>query len=107
CSKCGQTSAAASGCFLAVAALVLVGVICCIAPDLHGKDEPVRVTPTAARSANYSLSSFLSFGKLRTPIVVLQIASQYVAITGTSAALTKLPGHRRCHDHKFCRLWCL
>ncbi|CAN0094352.1 unnamed protein product, partial [Phaeothamnion confervicola] len=81
CHKCGQGSAAASGCFLAVAVLVVIGIVWYIVSDLH--DAPVSIKPTGTLGNIWAKVQAVPFGKLRAPIVVLQIITQYVAITGT------------------------
>ncbi|CAM9120453.1 unnamed protein product, partial [Phaeothamnion confervicola] len=81
CHKCSQASAAASGCFLAVAVLVVIGIVWYVVSDLH--DTPVSIKPTGALGNIWAKVQAVPSGKLRAPIVVLQIVTQYVAITGT------------------------
>ncbi|CAM9578389.1 unnamed protein product, partial [Phaeothamnion confervicola] len=80
CHECGQASASASGCILAIAVLVLAGVICYVVSDLHGTAINIRLTGKV--KTLWTKAQAVPFGKLRAPIVVLQIVTQYVAITG-------------------------
>ncbi|CAN0046228.1 unnamed protein product, partial [Phaeothamnion confervicola] len=89
CRMCGKASAAGSACILAVAALLLGGVVYYVASDLHGCGSaapaagPVTSSTRRKGRAILTQASHLHFEKLRASVVLFQILTQYVAVTGT------------------------
>ncbi|CAM9974698.1 unnamed protein product, partial [Phaeothamnion confervicola] len=84
CHECGEASVAASACVVVAAALIFIGVVCYIVLDLHGVGASLHIPRDGKMGKLWNKISSFRFGKLRAPVVVLQIVTQYVAVTGTT-----------------------